>query len=1487
MTPFPTGPMTDGQDIDFGKIRPLHDDRKHGFEELVCQLGRLDRPSEDATYFRGEGRGGDGGVEAYWTLADGSKVAYQAKYHPDGKIDWGKVDDSVWTALSVHPTIRRYVVAFPCNLTPITARGKKGGKGRPQKSGLEYWGEHVAQWAASYPDVAFDRWDESELIRQLTLPDPQVVGLRAWFFNLPHWTAEWFRGRFKKAASDLGERYHADEHVAVSAGEAFDGLARTDRLRAMVDRADEELRSGVEILLRREDMFRQEHDPTSFRTLMSDLDYLTSITKSYPPSITDNIPRCSWLGFANSASAAVGRLGVVFPWQVKAPGSAKPMIEVLFHIALRHFEETLSQPSFLADERRAVLLTGPPGIGKSHLLAEVADRATRDGFPALLVPGQWLNASSDPWPQIKAKLDAEQFSTEQILGALNAAAQATNRRALILIDALNESGEPGNWRHHLGGFVAEILRFPCLAVAVSCRSDYLDWVVPTDLRENFVTVECRGFVSEEEQEQAAHMFLDRKGIARPAVPWLLPDFTNPLFLRVTAEGLRAAGQKAYPEFVGLPDFIAMFLDGLAARHPFDGWPDKSLLRVCLRGIARGMLEAGRSWLSRAQAVKVIRAVLADHDGDDTPDRARRLLEDLTRGALLPMLDPQAGPPSGAFQPLPEGIDFAFQRVGDLLMADVVVEHLESASFQEGGNLAFVGREPEAWAGLLGALAILVPQKHKKELLDVATTLRQDRETAQRQFRDSLFWRPGNAFLPATKVWFDRLDDHYQLEVTIRLAVTPHHPWNADHLDGWLRPMSMAERDVAWSIPLANAYSKAEAAIEQIISWALGDQCLPATDDTMRLTATILAWMLSTSARKTRDRATKALARVFLLRPGVMMGILNRFHDVSDPYVVERLWAAAYGAAMNGLADADLKVLAGRTWALCFEGDQPPVSLLTRDHALGIMELADSRGILPTQVVMDRCRPPFATLWPLEEVDAGLIKAQRHRDGAWDVASSISGGDFDRYELEGALECWSTTRLSSPPPRTGQEVFDEFLDRFVTSGSGEIKVAWKRYEEATLAYGLFRAQRRVKALLKVEDQEENVEESKAEALAAFVALLPAEAVDEAERIIAGRGDQIDTCDKPKAQAWLVKRVLDLGWTAQRFNMFDSHAGGGSRERPKIERIGKKYQWIALDELLARLSDNVHHISRWPAQVAPYRSSVDQPFVRDCDPSIIPPLAIPEGGIWWGADEVRLAAIPSNELSAWVRSDRDVRCSPDLFQCRDTEQRPWLILYWHFSQADGDIGERRRDSWSRVTSVMVRKAERQSVLDALQGHHISDPSDHLPPDFTDDGFYGEFPWRHTWPEAASGLENDALGLLDGLPVIFPVIQYQWERHLDLSMDGMSSHLPSRWLCQQMALSSKAGYPGVFIGGDGETVFQDPTVFTDHHGVALIDRQRFLSFIESSEWDCLWLIGGEKNWWPGGMANASNEHWACRYHSGVFWWEDGEWQSRTWSDFDSRGI
>ena len=58
-------------------------------------------------------------------------------------------------------------------------------------------------------------------------------------------------------------------------------------------------------------------------------------------------------------------------------------------------------------------------------------------------------------------------------------------------------------------------------------------------------------------------------------------------------------------------------------------------------------------------------------------------------------------------------------------------------------------------------------------------------------------------------------------------------------------------------------------------------------------------------------------------------------------------------------------------------------------------------------------------------------------------------------------------------------------------------------------------------------------------------------------------------------------------------FDRGYGGS------IERIGKKYQWIALRHVLARISDN-HKIKCWSDEARDYEGTWDL-FVRDFDPT----------------------------------------------------------------------------------------------------------------------------------------------------------------------------------------------------------------------------------------------------------------------------------------------
>jgi len=173
-----------------------------------------------------------------------------------------------------------------------------------------------------------------------------------------------------------------------------------------------------------------------------------------------------------------------------------------------------------SEEKRAVLFTGSAGIGKSHLLADQIREEIQNDGTALLLLGHWFS-TPNPWETISQRLGKPSFSKDQILGAFNALAASKGPRAIIAIDALNESIE-GKWIRGLCSFAEDILKYPNLSLAVSCRDVYVQYVVPANFHTMAHKIELSGFVSE--------------------LLWLAPEFSNPLFLKTSALALHKQGK---------------------------------------------------------------------------------------------------------------------------------------------------------------------------------------------------------------------------------------------------------------------------------------------------------------------------------------------------------------------------------------------------------------------------------------------------------------------------------------------------------------------------------------------------------------------------------------------------------------------------------------------------------------------------------------------------------------------------------------------------------------------------------------------------------------------------------------------------------------------------------------------------------------------------------------------------------------------------------
>ncbi len=83
-----------------------------------------------------------------------------------------------------------------------------------------------------------------------------------------------------------------------------------------------------------------------------------------------------------------------------------------------------------------MVLRGDAGTGKTHLLCDIAEQRVATGRPTVLLMGQRFLSNDTPWSQALQQLDMTRLSAEEFIGALEAAAQAADSRALLLIDAL-------------------------------------------------------------------------------------------------------------------------------------------------------------------------------------------------------------------------------------------------------------------------------------------------------------------------------------------------------------------------------------------------------------------------------------------------------------------------------------------------------------------------------------------------------------------------------------------------------------------------------------------------------------------------------------------------------------------------------------------------------------------------------------------------------------------------------------------------------------------------------------------------------------------------------------------------------------------------------------------------------------------------------------------------------------------------------------------
>lgn len=1486
--------------LDWSNLRAWNGSQRHSFEELCCQIA-AQAPAPPDSVFKRIGAP-DAGVECIRTLASGAVWGWQAKFFltPPTPAQWGEIDTSVRRALDSYPELHRYTVCLPIDRSDARI---------PERTSfMDRWNSRVAKWdgwaKATGRTVEFCYWGEHEILEALARREHS--GRSRFWFNREVLDHSWLVAHLERSHADAGPRYSEKLNVHLEISEVFDGLERSDRFLQRLMRKWSEAWKQYNLV---DSPHLRAAQLESFQHLTSEIQSLRKLILTAHDSVpTSTWPDAAILAAAKRVSTATWKCELDVE-QLAQEAKGKALESGAKHLKagqvpqdpryqsedyhlrmlgsrMQDLQELLSGVAARAASVGALLLEGDAGVGKTHLFCDLARRAVSESRVAIVLLGEKFTRD-EPWLQIARQLGLPNTGADEILGTLSAAAEATGKKALLLIDALNEGEGRGLWPRYLAGFLAAVRRYPWVVIALSVRSSYTKVVIPASLdADRLVRVEHPGF--RQAEVRATRAFFDFYKIERPTIPVLTPEFSNPLFLTLFCKGLKNAGLTRIPDGLeGISAIFGFFVSSvnekLAGEERLGFDPQARLVDQAITALARTMAGDRQRWLPREQARDVVNAFLPRDRYEQT----------LFRGLIAEGVLSEEMFYVGRQQV--EGVRFTYERFADHRIARHLLEqHLDASdpdsAFRPGTPLQSLTKD--VWAahrnrGILEAFSIQLPEQVSREFIELIPSA-VEFEPVRLAFLDSLLWRRPSTIREETRELVNRHivrdpeDLDRLLDVLLTVACNPRHPWNAEFLHLRLMRDSLPERDAWWSRYLFNAYGN-HGAVDRLIDWALttGGQSHHA-DEGVELCCVALTWFLTTSHRFVRDRATKGLVALLENRIKILRRLLARFREVNDPYIRERLYAVAYGCALRTTDRDSIEGLAQDVFNEIFASGSPPPHLLLRDYARGVIEMAAHHELIE-DLDLGLIRPPYKSHPPaeppsVEELETRYSTTVDRR--FWDLWESVMlQGDFERYIIGTNNQTFEFTRrpLAEPwtaPLRTRYEEFVKGIPK-------RAQEAWERLEVIRETSRDLHAGRPLRWLQDwmdglpegtdvptiLDDLQEAYEER-------FFQRIGKKRRAEYEmhwKTYDPFAVDPDTWDHNSAQRWIFNRVMELGWSPERFGDFDSRIDDKGRSPHKAERIGKKYQWLAYHEYLARVADNFQFRPLNFDQVEQRYEGAWQAMWRDIDPSTlagtVPLKREPtRHGDWNSASYDAWRFDLADE--SWLADESDLPNLLDLLRwTHPHDSSKWLLLDGSFGwekprlpDSEPHSGDRRRAALS-ISAHVVRSGDLErarkwaehrniwnGIPDGLETHQV---------------FRGEYPWAPAFV-SQYGTGSALIRNWSNCPVrLVPATNaYHWSGgDYDCSIDEAQNIqvpaallVPKRhglWPCPRPR--AKLHIPGV-SGGQKVFIARNPEWYE-----RLKRRGR----------EVLWLVVGSKAVWVGHSASVSRV-------GGAVWPTASGWQS-----------
>lgn len=578
-----------------------------------------------------------------------------------------------------------------------------------------------------------------------------------------------------------------------------------------------------------------------------------------------------------------------------------------------------------------VALVAPAGCGKTHLAAQLT--APTDSRPAgMLLYGRDLHATHTLDDLARRVTVAGQpvQTMELLLAAVDAAGQRARHRLPVVIDGLNESEDARVWKAELASLERVLAKYPYVLLICTIRPEFQDEALPDGTRRVEITdygVDAIDAI----RLYFGHWKIDATDASLPG--FLRHPLTLRLFCEVTNPTReKVVGIDAMPG--SLTALFDRYLDQIGDRIAELAARTQRYYALDVRAALMTLAEL--LWDSRTRSVDLseLRRALGD-EGRPWDQSLVRALEH--EGVLLRIPSDHGD----AYVPV-------YDRLGGHLIATALLAKHGRAGFEN-----WI-REPITAALLAGdydkrhplgddivySLVGQIPRRYySKQLWQLV-----DEPIRARALRYAARLEAACLDAATVEALLDlvRSGDEEILRILWETRGAAKHPLNADALEGALRPMAVAERDLRWTEWLRRNQVDVIGDLDWLARrWRRGE--VRAGD---QLRARWVMWTLTSSVRRMRDLATFALYWFGRANPDGLFELTLDALSVNDAYVGERMLAASYGVVMShqqeptALTQQLQALLVGLERALVGPwATAPTLHYLARMYAKGIVEFA--------------------------------------------------------------------------------------------------------------------------------------------------------------------------------------------------------------------------------------------------------------------------------------------------------------------------------------------------------------------------------------------------------------------------------------------------------------------------------------------------------------------------------------------------------------------